>query len=912
MTSHTSKKEAFRWSYRKKGTQILNICIRFLFLYGFTATLIIGSSSLALANPTGGVVAGGSATITSTSTTEQINQTSENAVINWNTFNIAAGEKTQFIQPNPSAVALNRVFNSTELSTIDGNLAANGHVIIINPNGVIIGPGGNIDTAGFIATSANIADSSFMKSTGALDFNIAGKANAAIVNQGTITVEGEGLIALVAPTVRNDGVIQGNLARLQLGAADTFGVDLYGDGLLSLAVGTDTDKRTITVKNSGSIIAQGGKVLMTAAAASNVVDSVINNTGVIQAQSLVNKNGEIALTGAGADVTASGKIDASGVNGGDIKISGNSVTVTSDAVVNADGGTSVNGVGNGGTIVTWANNENDSEGTFSARGGAKGGNGGSIEVSTAGNVMLGGLYDAAASHGLAGTFLLDPAALEIKSGSGPTTSNVIYEDTIAGESVSGTNVTLTATGSGITMDNLADNILAGGSGAITLAATGATGSVVFANTANGISTTTGNITVTAGSGGINIGNLQTTDGAISLTTAGNGSITAGNLGINSSDGNAGSVTANSDGALTVGTVSVANSAITGITGDSISLTSGNGGSITAEDLSINSTSGGNSPATGSILTVNSSGALTVNGDVLIVNIDGGDPVLYSTATAALSALNNVNVTGPITVSSFDHDMPYIGSTASLSINSTNGGVNIGSAVNVSSDELMTNGGANNQTATTTLTIAANNDIVISGPVDGASSSAVSGNPGITESTSSTVSIISANGNLSLSGAAPEAQADTAIAQAAFTGAPFSQTTSTDSDANTATLTLSGHLPTPQIPQTTNSPVPFQEIGPLDRPILSVANKVIDYDPPFEPINVLTLNADVSIKLATASASNLANIEPAAGGPSNAAQTDQGLANIEPAAGTSTATLGETNNEITCANNFLDNKTCIAQ
>src|SRR5690606_6881055 len=114
----------------------------------------------------------------------------------------------------------------------------------------------------------------------------------------------------VAPTVKNSGVIQANLGHIQLAAADTFGIDTYGDGLLYFAAEAPASgARTLTAENSGSLIADGGKVLMTAAAASNVVNSVINNKGVIQAKSLVSRNGEVVLTGAGANIVHSGTVD---------------------------------------------------------------------------------------------------------------------------------------------------------------------------------------------------------------------------------------------------------------------------------------------------------------------------------------------------------------------------------------------------------------------------------------------------------------------------------------------------------------------------------------------------------------------------------------------------------------------------
>lgn len=187
------------------------------------------------ANPQGGNVVAGAATITNTPSELQIHQHSDRALIEWNSFNINAGETTRFLQPGKESIALNRVINNAQLSSINGNLIANGRVVVVNPNGVLIGPNGNVDTASFLATTADIANDAFMNSR-VLEFDRAGRPDAAIENQGRVTVGEEGLAAFVAPTVRNSGVIQGNLAKVQLGAADAFGVDFYGDGLIHLAV----------------------------------------------------------------------------------------------------------------------------------------------------------------------------------------------------------------------------------------------------------------------------------------------------------------------------------------------------------------------------------------------------------------------------------------------------------------------------------------------------------------------------------------------------------------------------------------------------------------------------------------------------------------------------------------------------
>ena len=70
-----------------------------------------------------------------------VNQSTPNAIINWNTFNIGANESVRFNQPSSSSVALNRVTGGLGPSEIMGTLTANGRVFIINRDGILFGPG---------------------------------------------------------------------------------------------------------------------------------------------------------------------------------------------------------------------------------------------------------------------------------------------------------------------------------------------------------------------------------------------------------------------------------------------------------------------------------------------------------------------------------------------------------------------------------------------------------------------------------------------------------------------------------------------------------------------------------------------------------------------------------------------------
>src|SRR5271170_1619087 len=121
------------------------------------AGLLALGMSYSQANPTGGQVAAGSASINTVPGTVTINQTSNLAIINWQTFSIGSGELTKFVQPSSTSAALNRVLGG-QTSIIDGTLSANGQVYLINGNGILVGPGGMVSAQSFVASTRDITD----------------------------------------------------------------------------------------------------------------------------------------------------------------------------------------------------------------------------------------------------------------------------------------------------------------------------------------------------------------------------------------------------------------------------------------------------------------------------------------------------------------------------------------------------------------------------------------------------------------------------------------------------------------------------------------------------------------------------------------------------------------------------------
>ena len=448
---------------------------------------LIFSVPMTMAAPQGGKVVSGSAQIHHSGATTTINQNSNRAVINWNSFDIGKNETVRHNMPSANSAGLHRVVGGGGASQILGQLQSNGNVYLVNPAGVVIHKGARIDTNSFTATSRDISNDNFMK--GNMVFDKPGRPDAKIINQGTISVKENGLAALVAPTVRNDGVIAGKLAKVALASGDsTWKLDMHGDDLITFTV-DEKDVDTLHavdgtplagVENSGSIKAEGGVVVLTAAQLDGIVGSVVNS-GEVSAASAELKGGKIVFkgTGSGVDIVNTGTVDASSVvadggsvrmdtdgttrtsgviaatggqQGGKVVVTGKDVALTGKAKLdvsgNKGGGTALVGgnalgkgpernarttkvekeativadartKGDGGQVVVWSDEKTYFDGTITARGGREGGNGGHVE--TSGNYLKIGekaWVNTAAYDSSFGTWLLDPIDFTIAESDG--------------------------------------------------------------------------------------------------------------------------------------------------------------------------------------------------------------------------------------------------------------------------------------------------------------------------------------------------------------------------------------------------------------------------------------------------------------------------------------------------------------
>ncbi len=219
-------------------------------------------------------------------------------------------------------------------STLNGNLNSNMKIVIIDKDGVFFGSEFKADVQSILATTGHISVADIMDG-GQLEITDVDQGGNIIIN-GEITVAEAGLAAFVAPNVENNGVINAKLARVQIGAAKTVTVDLYGDGLLELTLVDQLADALL--ENNGDILAEGGFVQMTALAAKNTVDNIVNNTGLITVASATQVGGKIILSGGTqGTVAVSGTLDATGTSGGEIEVRGKRIVATGPANIDASG-----------------------------------------------------------------------------------------------------------------------------------------------------------------------------------------------------------------------------------------------------------------------------------------------------------------------------------------------------------------------------------------------------------------------------------------------------------------------------------------------------------------------------------------------------------------------------------------------
>jgi filamentous hemagglutinin family protein len=755
-----------------------------IFLVSFLTYLVGIFPSIVFALPTDPTIQSGSVTIDSTTPdTMNIYQGTDKAIIDWGSFNIDTMEHVDF-QLSQGGVTLNRV-TGNDPSQILGKMTSNGDLWLVNPNGVFFGNNAQVDVHGLVATTSNITNSNFL--SGNYNFDIPSSFSNSIVNQGTITAAEGGLVALVAPGVQNLGIINARLGKVSLASGKTFTLDLYGDQLINLGIdskvvdqvtGMNGETLSSLVTNSGSIFADGGVVRLNVNAAQDIVDHVINMDGVIQARSVMEKNGKIILMGGDeGDVHVSGTLDASGYNagetGGEINVLGHLVGLYGTGFIDisgdSGGGTLLfggdyqgNGIvpnaldtyigpdtqifadavnyGDGGRMIFWADRRMHFQGIVKGRGGKYFGDGSFIEVSGKEELYFDGSVDTTAVNGKTGTLLLDPTTITVTDGSsGATTfdNNIFSIGQL--QSLSGTTSLILQADETITIDLNGNtlNFQHGTGNSVTFRTTknliskdtnsniiSSTGDIKFIGASDTITTQGGNIIFEA-KGDLVIGNLTSNGGNISLTgrtlnLAGNLNSGTGNVNIGSDTdiflGGSG-LSGCGVGFASLCDMSIVQSELDRISGNKLTIGGTLNGDITVDAITLTSFN------EGVVLDVNTH----VSGSEGAV-IFQADSTFSSLEAKAVNGINvNANITTTTGAISLNGDSDSGIDTIDPKDNITfASGVSLNSATSISLSAIT--GG---MTAAAGLTLAAPTSIETTGNLTAAGTVALTANSGIT-------------------------------------------------------------------------------------------------------------------------------------------------------------------------------------
>jgi trimeric autotransporter adhesin len=655
--------------------------------------------------------------------TTTINQQSNALILNWNNFNIAPNERVQFLQPSSSSIALNRVLSSDPTS-IFGQLLANGQIFLINPNGITFGANAQINVGSLVASTLDISDADFLSGAASGKFIFSGAGNGRIVNQGTINAANGGHVALIAKQVSNQGTLNAPQGTVALAAGERVTLS-HISGLLNVSVEAAT--LDALVENKQAIRADGGQVILSAKAADALLNTVVNQTGIIEARSIENKNGRIFLSGGPSGVVnVAGTLDASGKNpgerGGEMTVTGQNISLNKDTSIDASGaaaggtvlvggdyqgggdspranalwmdataGIAANATldGPGGKVVLWSDEATRAYGSISATGSQAGG-----LVETSGHYLdvAGIRVDASSANGLAGLWLLDPNNLSIQTTGSNTNVSAGPNFTTTKDSAILTTATIqTALNAGggtsvvISTASAAPNTQAGNITFATnskIAYTGTKAGVgltlnadnnIVANSGTAITATNGALNVTlnagkqaSGNGIINLGTTTITSngGKITLSGAPNGGGASGDRGILLNKSTL--TAAGGDIVLTAtgGTTGATTNRGIELTGSTLSTTG-------AGTISLTGTGGSKANNYGVLLTATSklqsaTGTVNVTGKAGNASTGTGIGVLVDTTS------NITSTSGKITLTGTGSSSATGGANHGVQINSTTG------------------------------------------------------------------------------------------------------------------------------------------------------------------------------------------------------------------------------------------------
>ncbi len=312
--------------------------------------------------------------------------TSGYSSLNWQSFSIAAGHSVRFEQPNTASVSINRV-SGAQTSDLMGSLSSNGRLVLVNPAGITVGANAVVDTAGFTASTIDALDADL----------IAGRQGALLRSRALDS----------ATATAADVSVQGSI------------IARHGD--VFLVGGNVTHRGRIEAQE---VAQEGGRVVLRAFNETRVSGTVIARAGAGA------RGGGIDVFGPQVVLESTALLDASGqLGGGQVRVGGDflaaravqqtedALTVpTADTTDFAAGATiraDATGQGAGGQVVVWSGANTSSAGAISARGGASGGDGGQVEVGSAGPLGFTSAVDTRAPLGRMGELFINTGNIEL-------------------------------------------------------------------------------------------------------------------------------------------------------------------------------------------------------------------------------------------------------------------------------------------------------------------------------------------------------------------------------------------------------------------------------------------------------------------------------------------------------------------
>ena len=159
----------------------------------------------------------------------RIQQASERLSIDWKSFDINSDERVQFIQPNSSSIAFNRIL-SNKGSLIQGRIDANGQVVLINPNGLIFTDGASVNAGGLIASALQMNSQDYLN--GRFTLNALEGSEGRVINSGLLNAATGGSISLIGQSVENKGLISASLGSINLVAGKEAVLTFLSNGLV--------------------------------------------------------------------------------------------------------------------------------------------------------------------------------------------------------------------------------------------------------------------------------------------------------------------------------------------------------------------------------------------------------------------------------------------------------------------------------------------------------------------------------------------------------------------------------------------------------------------------------------------------------------------------------------------------------